>query len=261
MGRLQLVAQYTLGHFVAFSFGLSDFHDPHAMLDESLALLQVNPGHRRKVGSIAFGVNLSTSAASLANLAANVGNRSHPLSMIESGAVSSAAAAAAAKQRLLAASMMDGSWTHVAAWNAGVGGQETLGGFLKAQLEYELYPPLASTGRSKLGLAIIEMLGLGLFGVDRCYMGQALLGTVKGLTFGGFAVWALVDYVAVMTGLLVHPPSVEYVGFTPLSAVEVSNASFWVTLLGFNGAVFLLLATRTRTPTNKPCVLASSVRL
>merc|ERR1719343_1999045 len=47
---------------------------------------------------------------------------------------------------------------------------------------------------NKMILAVINVLGLGLFGIDRCYMGQVGLGIVKGMTAGGFLIWSFIDY-------------------------------------------------------------------
>uniref|UniRef100_A0A7S0ZWS8 TM2 domain-containing protein n=1 Tax=Noctiluca scintillans TaxID=2966 RepID=A0A7S0ZWS8_NOCSC len=46
---------------------------------------------------------------------------------------------------------------------------------------------------SKVALLILELLGLGCCGVDRCYAGSYMLGIVKGCTFGGLGLWALMD--------------------------------------------------------------------
>lgn len=53
--------------------------------------------------------------------------------------------------------------------------------------------------KSKEILIILAVL-LGVVGVDRFYRGQAGLGVVKLLTFGGCGIWALIDYIMYIIG-------------------------------------------------------------
>lgn len=53
--------------------------------------------------------------------------------------------------------------------------------------------------KSKEILIILAVL-LGIIGVDRFYRGQAGLGVVKLLTFGGCGIWALIDYIMYIIG-------------------------------------------------------------
>merc|ERR1719277_533078 len=48
-------------------------------------------------------------------------------------------------------------------------------GQLKTELEYELHAP-ANGPHSKVTLAIVTVLGLGVCGIDRCCMGQCFIG-------------------------------------------------------------------------------------
>lgn len=42
---------------------------------------------------------------------------------------------------------------------------------------------------------------LGLFGIDRFYMGQVMLGAVKLITLGGFGIWWVVDQYLIGMGI------------------------------------------------------------
>uniref|UniRef100_A0A7S4RW27 TM2 domain-containing protein n=1 Tax=Alexandrium monilatum TaxID=311494 RepID=A0A7S4RW27_9DINO len=84
---------------------------------------------------------------------------------------------------------------------------------LAKQMQYELNMSSERTGeKNKIILVVLELLGLGLCGIDRCYMGQTCLGVAKGLTFGGLTVWALLDYVGVIVTCLAMHPSIHFLG-------------------------------------------------
>ena len=55
---------------------------------------------------------------------------------------------------------------------------------------------------SKLVLLLISILGFGLFGLDRFYTGEIKLGLIKLFTFGGFTIWAMIDYFIVLFNVL-----------------------------------------------------------
>mmetsp|Transcript_782 Transcript_782/g.2128 ORF Transcript_782/g.2128 Transcript_782/m.2128 type:complete len:223 (+) Transcript_782:78-746(+) len=80
-----------------------------------------------------------------------------------------------------------------------------------AQIELELSTTTVPQ-KNKVILAIVELLGLGLCGIDRCFMGQVWVGILKGLTLGGFVVWALLDYVAVLVSCLCSMHSINFLG-------------------------------------------------
>ena len=50
--------------------------------------------------------------------------------------------------------------------------------------------------------AIMFSVFLGLFGVDRFYLGYGFLGFVKLVTFGGFGLWWLLDIVLLLMNRL-----------------------------------------------------------
>mmetsp|Transcript_40480 Transcript_40480/g.127434 ORF Transcript_40480/g.127434 Transcript_40480/m.127434 type:complete len:191 (+) Transcript_40480:62-634(+) len=81
------------------------------------------------------------------------------------------------------------------------------------QLQYELNMSTETTGeKNKIILVVLELLGLGLCGIDRCYMGQTCVGVIKGLTLGGMIVWAFLDYIGVIVTCLSRYPSINYLG-------------------------------------------------
>lgn len=170
---------------------------------------------------------------------------------VAAASLNSSAAAAASKNRLLEANMLAGSWTRVAAASES---DLTLKKLLVSELEYELHS-VSGAGKSKLVLAIIEMIGLGIFGVDRCYMGQALLGVAKGLTFGGFMVWALLDYALVVTTMLGRYDGIHGLGYNVEFDRVESVESFWavVVMRCFMFAMVILwfLRSRRAKPTNE----------
>jgi len=55
---------------------------------------------------------------------------------------------------------------------------------------------------SKVMLVIVELLGLGAFGVDRCCMGDTCTGFLKLITAGGVGIWALADFVSIIVNAL-----------------------------------------------------------
>jgi len=96
------------------------------------------------------------------------------------------------------------------------------------EIEFELNREMPR--RNKALLAIIELVGLGVFGVDRCYTGQMCIGVIKGLTFGGFAVWAILDYIGVAITCLSFSHTLNVLG---MRAVFESS--------GWNAVAFMLI--------------------
>jgi len=106
---------------------------------------------------------------------------------------------------------------------------------LLEQLEYELHLSEHGTAvptKNKIVLALIEVLGFGLCGVDRCFMGQPCLGTLKGLSLGGFLIWMLVDYFIVVLNCITKQTSISVLGFQATFEEGTVNKAFWgVTLV------------------------------
>ena len=53
--------------------------------------------------------------------------------------------------------------------------------------------------KSKL-TAILLCFFLGSLRIHRFYLGYTLIGVIQLLTFGGFLIWAIIDYIRLITG-------------------------------------------------------------
>ena len=54
----------------------------------------------------------------------------------------------------------------------------------------------------KFTVAMLLSLFLGGLGGDRFYLGYPVLGFLKLITFGGFGIWWLVDFIRIVVGKL-----------------------------------------------------------
>merc|ERR1719199_1716324 len=93
------------------------------------------------------------------------------------------------------------------------------------ELEYELHqaPPI----KNKVTLVLLTGLA-GICGCDRCYMGQVMLGVLKGVTFGGVGVWAFVDAIVIYINCGMKSPSIDSIGFKGVFEPESIVPAFWV---------------------------------
>ena len=55
--------------------------------------------------------------------------------------------------------------------------------------------------KSKL-TAILLCFFLGNLGIHRFYLGYTLIGIIQLLTFGGFLIWEIIDFIRLITGSL-----------------------------------------------------------
>ncbi len=61
--------------------------------------------------------------------------------------------------------------------------------------------PASNSGKSQIVAAIICWL-VGIIGIHRFYLGYTWQGIVQILTFGGFGIWTLIDFIRILTGSL-----------------------------------------------------------
>jgi sugar lactone lactonase YvrE len=84
---------------------------------------------------------------------------------------------------------------------------------------------------NKITLAIVNGLGLGVFGVDRLLCGQHLLGIVKFCTGGGCFLWFLVDYIIITTNCLMKYEELTTLGFNATFESSELQSAFWLTIV------------------------------
>ena len=77
--------------------------------------------------------------------------------------------------------------------------------FKKAQ---KLARPASSGGKSQLTATLLAFF-LGGLGIHRFYLGYTWQGVVQLLTLGGLGIWALIDFIRILTGSL-QPKDSEY---------------------------------------------------
>lgn len=105
------------------------------------------------------------------------------------------------------------------------------------QIEFEVTGRSgAPPHKSKLAIVLLEFFFIAsCCGVDRCYMGQACLGVVKGLTFGGLGIWFLIDYFVIIVNCINKRHQINNLGFYADWGTDHINAAFYIAcvMLGF----------------------------
>lgn len=105
---------------------------------------------------------------------------------------------------------------------------------VETQLEYELSDEPKVPKVDKLLLVLLCCL-FGACGFDRCFMGNLCCGVIKGLTCGGFGVWALVDQAVVLVNAMGRYDSIDTVGFRasfyPPTIDLAQNVAFLIVIL------------------------------
>lgn len=106
----------------------------------------------------------------------------------------------------------------------------SVGENVRDEIELELTPPEEPVLINKLGLAILNFVGLGLFGIDRCYVGQTVIGIVKGLTLGGVGVWFIIDWLVITINCFMCSSSLTMLGFQAQFQESGIAPSFYLAL-------------------------------
>jgi hypothetical protein len=112
-------------------------------------------------------------------------------------------------------------------------------------IEYELKPSKIPL-KNKVLLMLIELTGLGCCGVDRCYMGQILLGCIKGFTLGGLGVWWIIDLVATDVNAIMKLDSIEWMGFYGEFPAGTIEPAFWLTAVGLAVQIVMFVWSKCR---------------
>jgi len=131
---------------------------------------------------------------------------------------------------------------HVSGTNASAVSRETLNSthqapkvdvqnLMNRSLAYEVNMTSSSTQISKIGLAVVNLLFLGICGVDRCMAGQVCLGVIKGLTLGALGVWSLLDYVTIVINCLGKYETLTWMGYDVTFSDEDTQPAFVLTLV------------------------------
>jgi len=91
----------------------------------------------------------------------------------------------------------------------------TLRDHIVNEIEFELNSPDgAGPIKNKVILVLLEAFILpACCGIDRCYMGQPLMGVLKAATFAGLGVWGVLDYGVVIISALKEESSINSFGF------------------------------------------------
>lgn len=108
------------------------------------------------------------------------------------------------------------------------------------QTEIEMTQAKASEPFNK----VVYVLATIMFplGCDRCVMGQFCLGTVKAMTFGGFFVWAIVDYWLCLINAISKEKDINAVWYKFVWKEDTIEPAYtiWLVVLGFQLLSFLI---------------------
>lgn len=113
--------------------------------------------------------------------------------------------------------------------------------FFASEVEFELNPQMGDViTKNKLLLVLLEVTVFpAFFGVDRCYMGEMCMGVVKGLTLGGFGIWALLDNFAVFINSAQQKHSIDCLGMKAVFHPRTVHPAYVLTCGALSIAILL----------------------
>jgi len=85
---------------------------------------------------------------------------------------------------------------------------------------------------NKIALVIVELLGLGFFGVDRILIGSWKTGLIKLVTGGGCGIWFLVDYCVVMFNGVMGYKSIDILWMVKTFSSTTVYPAQWISIIG-----------------------------
>jgi len=83
---------------------------------------------------------------------------------------------------------------------------------------------------NKVIYILLTML-FGVCGCDRCFMGQPLLGCLKGFTLGGCVIWHMIDYFVAVFSALSSAKDINMMGYSATFEEDSVKTAFWVCIV------------------------------
>lgn len=102
----------------------------------------------------------------------------------------------------------------------------------KAEIVFALSNSTSAPVRNKIILVMLQaLIAPNLLGIDRCYMNQFCLGTIKGVTMGGLGIWAIIDYYVVLVNAIRENNSINDFGFHATFGDDELSAAFFLAVI------------------------------
>merc|ERR1719310_1245368 len=108
--------------------------------------------------------------------------------------------------------------------------------------------------KSKIVLSIINGLGLGFCGVDRCFMGQVAMGLLKAVTLSGFLVWGITDSIMILVNCIEKADRIDTLGYRALFFKDEIEPAFWLSITLGLLTLGVIVGVGTRVTSRDPSV-------